>query len=208
MDRETGRPGTGLRTGPRTPPARGARTPRPRLAQGVPGAPPPPPARRPRRRGLRLPAAVGVGLLLAGGGVVAVDRLGQDRAAPAPLTPAGRALAAAGAGRPAALADLAALIGERRERVRRAPADRASWAVLGAALAEHAARSGAPGAYTEAERTLQRALAQGGTPDVRALTGLAVLAAGRQDWAGAASYTHPRAHATVLALTWRILTAS
>ncbi|WP_440572319.1 tetratricopeptide repeat protein [Streptomyces sp. KR2] len=185
MDRETGRPGTGLRTGPRTPPAGVARTPRPRLAQGVPGAPPPPAARRPRRRGPRLSAAVGVGLLLAGGGVVAVDRLGQDRAAPAPLTPAGRALAAAGAGRPAALADLAALIGERRERVRRAPADRASWAVLGAALAERAARSGAPGAYSEAERALQRALAQGGTPDVRALTGLAVLAAARQDWAGA-----------------------
>ncbi|WP_144081470.1 tetratricopeptide repeat protein, partial [Streptomyces albidoflavus] len=57
--------------------------------------------------------------------------------------------------------------------------------VLGAALAERAARSGAPGAYTEAERALQRALAQGGTPDVRALTGLAVLAAARQDWAGA-----------------------
>ncbi|MFF2840320.1 tetratricopeptide repeat protein, partial [Streptomyces albidoflavus] len=185
MDRETGRPGTGLRTGPRTPPAGVARAPRPRLPQGVPGTPPPPAARRPRRRGLRLSAAVGAGLLLAGGGVVAVDRLGQDRATLTPPAPAERALAAAEAGRPAALADLAALIGERQQRVRREPADRASWAVLGAALAERAARSGAPGAYTEAERALQRALAQGGTPDVRALTGLAVLAAGRQDWAGA-----------------------
>ncbi|MEV5407026.1 hypothetical protein AB0L20_31385, partial [Streptomyces albidoflavus] len=44
MDRETGRPGTGLRTGPRTPPAGVARTPRPRLGQRVPGAPPPPAA--------------------------------------------------------------------------------------------------------------------------------------------------------------------
>ncbi|WTD05075.1 tetratricopeptide repeat protein [Streptomyces albidoflavus] len=184
MDRETGRPGTGLRTDPRTPSARVSHPPRPRLPQGVAGAPPPPAARRPRRRGLRLSAAVGVGLLLAGGGIVAVDRLGQDRAA-TPLTPAGRALAAAEAGRPAALADLEALIGERRQRVRREPADRGSWAVLGAALAERAARSGAPGAYTEAERALQRSLAQGGTPDVRALTGLAVLAAARQDWAGA-----------------------
>ncbi|PKR43230.1 hypothetical protein CWE27_21735 [Streptomyces sp. EAG2] len=173
-----------MRTDPRTPSARVSHPPRPRLPQGVAGAPPPPAARRPRRRGLRLSAAVGVGLLLAGGGIVAVDRLGQDRAA-TPLTPAGRALAAAEAGRPAALADLEALIGERRQRVRREPADRGSWAVLGAALAERAARSGAPGAYTEAERALQRSLAQGGTPDVRALTGLAVLAAARQDWAGA-----------------------
>ncbi|MHC8563312.1 hypothetical protein ACW23B_20725 [Streptomyces albidoflavus] len=94
MDREAGRPGTGLRTGPRTPPAGVTRTPRPRLPQGAPGTPPPPAARRPRRRGRRLSAAVGAGLLPAGGGIAAVDRLGQDRAAPAPPTPAGRALAA------------------------------------------------------------------------------------------------------------------
>ncbi|MFD4986241.1 tetratricopeptide repeat protein [Streptomyces sp. NPDC058374] len=188
MDRETGRPGTGLRTDRRTPLPGAVRTPRPRQPPGGPGAPPPPPARRPRRRGLRLLAAVGVGLLLAGGGVVAVDRLARDRAAVAPLTPAGRALAAAAAGRPAALGDLAALIGEREARVRRDPADRDAWAVLGAALAERAARSGAPGAHTEAERALQQALAGDGPADVRALTGLAVLAGARQDWAGAARW--------------------
>lgn len=165
-----------------------ARAPRPRLPPGAPGAPPPAPARPPRRPGPRLLAAIGAGLLLAGGGVVAVDHLGRDRAPVTPLTPAGRALAAAEAGRPAALSDLAALIGERRARVRRDPADRDSWAVLGAALAERAARSGVPGAHTEAERVLQRALAGGGPADVRALTGLAVLAGARQDWAGAARW--------------------
>ncbi|WDV31514.1 hypothetical protein OIM90_09680 [Streptomyces sp. AD16] len=73
---------------------RGDAHPAPAPAAGGAGDSPPPAARRPRRRGRRLSAAVGAGLLLAGGGIAAVDRLGQDRAAPAPPTPAGRALAA------------------------------------------------------------------------------------------------------------------
>ncbi|MCO6736439.1 hypothetical protein KQH31_08895, partial [Streptomyces sp. CHA15] len=40
MDREAGRPGTGLRTGPRTPPAGVTRTPRPRRAAATARAAP------------------------------------------------------------------------------------------------------------------------------------------------------------------------
>ncbi|MGW2117907.1 tetratricopeptide repeat protein [Streptomyces zhihengii] len=124
-----------------------------------------------------------VGATLVTGAVLLAPGWGEDGGAPA--GPAARALAAAGAGAPAAPADLKALISDREDRVRARPEDAGAWAVLGAAYVERAAQTGDFALYPKADRALRRSLevrpaAKG---NVAALVGLGSLANARHDWA-------------------------
>ncbi|MEU1278235.1 tetratricopeptide repeat protein [Streptomyces sp. NPDC005805] len=101
-----------------------------------------------------------------------------------PGGPAARALAAAGAGAPAAPADLAALITHHEDRVRDRPEDARAWAELGAAYVERGVRAGDTGLFPKAERALGRSLAlrpaeRGNTA---ALVSLGALANARHDY--------------------------
>ncbi|GGS16414.1 tetratricopeptide repeat protein [Streptomyces griseoviridis] len=106
-------------------------------------------------------------------------------AAPAP-GPAALAHDAVAAGVPAALPDLAVLIGDREARVRARPLDARSWAVLGAAYVEQGRRTADPARFPQAERALRTALRLAESP--AALEGLAALAVARRDFAGAARW--------------------
>ncbi|MFI2366863.1 tetratricopeptide repeat protein [Streptomyces sp. NPDC018833] len=104
----------------------------------------------------------------------------EDEASP---RPAARAMAAAGAGAPAAPADLKALIEDREAWLRDHSRDAESWAVLGAAYVERGTRTARPADFPKAERALRRSLALGAARDgdVRALVGMAALANARHD---------------------------
>ncbi|MHA5049855.1 tetratricopeptide repeat protein [Streptomyces sp. SD15] len=104
----------------------------------------------------------------------------RAKAAAAPV--AARARAAAGAGVPAALPDLAALIGDREAHLRARPRDGQSWAVLGAAYVEQGRRTATPAYFPKAEQALRTSLAAGPTQNVAALDGLAALANARHDF--------------------------
>jgi tetratricopeptide (TPR) repeat protein len=119
------------------------------------------------------------------GGVVALLPDSGGKAAPPALGPAGRALAAAGAGAPASLPDLTALIGEREAHLRKHPGDDQSWAVLGAAYVERGRRTADSGYYPRAERALRTSLKTHPRGNAEALTGMAVLASARHDFRGA-----------------------
>ncbi|MBT2366970.1 hypothetical protein J7E88_17045 [Streptomyces sp. ISL-10] len=97
--------------------------------------------------------------------------------------PVARAMAAAGAGAPAAPADLKALIDDREAWLRGHSRDAGSWAVLGAAYVERGTRMARPADFPKAERALRRSLALGAARDgdVRALVGMAALANARHD---------------------------
>ncbi|MDH6626743.1 tetratricopeptide (TPR) repeat protein [Streptomyces sp. LBL] len=135
-------------------------------------------------------AALGVVLMLLPG-----ERT-QTRA-PAPA-PGAQAHAAVAAGVPAALPDLAALIGEREARVRAHPRDAGSWAVLGTAYVEQGRRTADPAYYPRAEAALRASLKVYGKGNADALSGLAALANARRDfrtakaWAEAARTAEPR----------------
>ncbi|WP_344529690.1 tetratricopeptide repeat protein, partial [Streptomyces rectiviolaceus] len=101
------------------------------------------------------------------------------------LGPAGRAMAAAGAGAPAALPDLTVLIGEREAHVRKHPGDDQSWAVLGAAYVERGLRTADSAYYPKAEEALRTSLKTRPEGNAQALTGMAVLANARHDFRGA-----------------------
>ncbi|MFI2350175.1 tetratricopeptide repeat protein [Streptomyces sp. NPDC019443] len=113
---------------------------------------------------------------------------GWGNAGPRP-TPgaAGRAMAAVGAGAPASMLDLTALIEDRERWVRAHPRDEESWAVLGSAYVERGSRLAEPAYYTQAEEALQRSLdvLPGEEGNVDALVGLASLANARHDFAKA-----------------------
>ncbi|MHC0433964.1 tetratricopeptide repeat protein [Streptomyces sp. O3] len=143
---------------------------------------PAPPRRRSRAVRRALVASVTGGALLAGV-LVLVPVLREDGPPPAP-GPAGRAMAAAGAGAPASLADLTALIRERKAWVREQPGDEESWAVLGAAYVERGRRTADYAAYPKAERALRRSLAvrPGDEGNAAALAGLAALANARHEY--------------------------
>ncbi|AXG82506.1 tetratricopeptide repeat protein [Streptomyces paludis] len=162
----------------------------------------------PIRQVRRAALAAGVGAVLVGGVLLFVpDRSGG----PAAPSPEARALAAVGAGAPAALPDLAALVRDREARVRDHPDDDGAWAVLGAAYVERGTGLGDPADYGKAEHALRRSLAvrpedagaaggpgagaasgadgkakgaaPGGNPG--ALAGLGALANARHDYAAA-----------------------
>ncbi|MGA4841638.1 tetratricopeptide repeat protein [Streptomyces sp. G45] len=147
-----------------------------------------PPAGGPRRsRAVRraLLAAV-AGAAVLGGVLVALPGGGQ---APPPAPgPVGRALAAAGGGAPAALPDLAALIGEREAHLRAHPGDGQSWAVLGTAYVERGLRTADFASYPKAEHALRTSLRERPEGNVEALAGLAALANARHDFRAARSW--------------------
>ncbi|MFD3520522.1 tetratricopeptide repeat protein [Streptomyces sp. NPDC058653] len=128
--------------------------------------------------------AVGVGAVLVAGVLVLVPD-GDEK--PPPPGPEARARAAVGAGGPASLPDVAALIRDREAWLRKNPRDAGSWAVLGAAYVERGGLRADTAYYPKAERALRRSLAV--TPGERrnpaAVAGLASLANARHDYAAA-----------------------
>lgn len=128
--------------------------------------------------------ATGVGAVLVAGVLVFVPD--GDQGPPAP-GPEARASAAVGAGAPASLPDVAALIRDREAWVREHPKDAGAWAVLGAAYVERGGLRADTAYYPKAEQALRRSLAV--TPGERrnpaATAGLASLANARHDYAAA-----------------------
>ncbi|MFG2729811.1 tetratricopeptide repeat protein [Streptomyces canus] len=122
---------------------------------------------------------------------------------PAPA-PGAQALSAVAAGVPAALPDLAALIGERESHLRRHPEDAESWAVLGTAYVEQARRTADTAFLAKADDTLRTSLQV--RRNAAALGGLAVLANARRDfrtaltWGEAARNLEPKRWTTYPAL--------
>ncbi|WP_019065936.1 tetratricopeptide repeat protein [Streptomyces hokutonensis] len=108
--------------------------------------------------------------------------------APGPKT---QALTAVTAGVPAALPDLAALIGDREARVRTNPRDARSWAVLGVAYVEQGRRTGDALYYPKADDALRTSLkvrAKGNDASAVAMDGLTALANERRDFRAARTW--------------------
>ncbi|MET7362711.1 tetratricopeptide repeat protein [Streptomyces sp. NPDC005562] len=124
------------------------------------------------------------GSVVLGGAYVLLPPSGE-KAAPPALGPAGRAMAAVGTGVPAALPDLAALIGEREAFVRTNPRDDHSWAVLGSAYVARGVRSSVVADFPKAETALNTSLRVRPQGNPEALTGLAALADARHDYRAA-----------------------
>ncbi|WP_406459416.1 tetratricopeptide repeat protein [Streptomyces sp. NBC_01622] len=116
----------------------------------------------------------------------------EPRPAPPPAPgPKAQALTAVTAGVPAALPDLAALIGDREARVRVHPQDARSWAVLGVAYVEQGRRTGDALYYPKADDALHTSLkvrAKGNDASAVALDGLAALANERRDFRAARTW--------------------
>lgn len=132
----------------------------------------------------RAALATGVGAVLVTGVLVFVPD--ADNGPPRP-GPAARARAAVGAGAPAALPDVAALIRDREAWLRNNPKDAGSWAVLGAAYVERGGLRADTAYYPKAERALRRSLdvTPGERRNPAAYAGLATLANARHDYAAA-----------------------
>jgi tetratricopeptide (TPR) repeat protein len=153
---------------------------RPEEPVGAQSPEPSGPRRSPRARRALIGAVAGCVVL---GGVLvllpSLDRGGAPRPAPGPVA---RAVSAVGAGVPAALPDLAALIDDREARVRARPRDDVSWAVLGVAYTEQARRTAAAVYYPRAEKALRTSLSVRPKDNPAALVGLAALADARGDF--------------------------
>ncbi|MFD9910500.1 tetratricopeptide repeat protein [Streptomyces sp. NPDC059063] len=147
-------------------------------------------ARRSRggRRVLIAAVTAVAGAAVLGGVIVGVARLDEAQAPPPALGPAARALAAAGGGVPAALPDLAALIGEREAHLRAHPGDDQSWAVLGTAYVEKGLRTADSSYYPKAEHSLRTSLKARPAGNVDALAGFAALANARHDYRAARTW--------------------
>ncbi|KUN83196.1 hypothetical protein AQJ66_20100 [Streptomyces bungoensis] len=152
----------------------------------------------PRRHRRWLRRALVTALLggAAAGGALVLLPPPQPRTAP-PAPAAGpraeaqvraRMLAAVTTGVPAALPDLAALIGQQERAVRARPRDARAWAVLGAAYVEQGRRSADAAAYPKAERALRTSLEVRGADNVEALGALTALANARRDFPAAKRY--------------------
>ena len=132
------------------------------------------------------------------GGVLVLTPSEQRKVPPPAPGPEARAATAVGAGVPAALPDLVALIGDRETHLRTHPRDERSWAVLGAAYVEQARRTAVPAYYPKAEQALRTSLKARPKGNVEALDGLAALADARGDfaagrkWAEAAAQAAPK----------------
>ncbi|MFE4700583.1 tetratricopeptide repeat protein [Streptomyces sp. NPDC056738] len=162
------------------------------------------PRRSPFTRRALLAGVAGCAVL--GGVLVLLPSLdGREAPRPAP-GPVARAVSAVGAGVPAALPDLTALIHDREARVRARPRDDVSWAVLGAAYTERARRTAAAVSYPKAEKALRTSLHLRPEDNVAALEGLASLADARGDfraarqWGESAAELAPRRWTTYPAL--------
>lgn len=121
------------------------------------------------------------GCVVLGGVLVLLPSAERDAAPPAP-GPVARAQTAVGAGVPASLPDLAALIGDREAHLRAHPRDDQSWAVLGTAYVEQGRRTATPAYYPKAEQALRTSLKARPKGNVEALDGLAALANARGDF--------------------------
>ncbi|MFF7972829.1 tetratricopeptide repeat protein [Streptomyces sp. NPDC007905] len=154
----------------------------------------PPPPRRRRRRWLRRVLVTALAGGAAAGAVLMLPTPEPDRrAAPPPAAgpraqPQALALAAVTSGVPAALPDLAALIGQQESRVRAQPQDARAWAVLGSAYVERGRRSADAANYAKAERALLTSMEVRGSGNAEALGGLAALANARRDFPAAKRY--------------------
>lgn len=124
-----------------------------------------------------------VGATLVVGVITLAPGWGNEGPRPTPGA-AGRAMAAVGAGAPASLLDLTALIEDRERWVRAHPRDEESWAVLGSAYVERGSRLADTAYYSKAEEALQRSLdvLPGEEGNADALVGLAALANARHDF--------------------------
>jgi len=141
--------------------------------------------RRVRDRRVLIASVAGCVVL---GGVLTLLPWGRTATrAPAPA-PGARAHAAVAAGVPAALPDLAVLIGERVRRLRARPEDARSWTVLGTAYVEQGRRTADPAYYPRAETALRRSLKMRGKRDAETLGGLAALANARRDFRAARAW--------------------
>ncbi|MFI6694964.1 tetratricopeptide repeat protein [Streptomyces sp. NPDC050433] len=132
----------------------------------------------------RAALATGVGAVLVMGVLVFVPDGDQGPPAPGPEE---RARAAVGAGAPASLPDVAALIRDREAWLRKNPKDAGSWAVLGAAYVERGGLRADTAYYPKAEQALRRSLdvTPGERRNPAATAGLASLANARHDYAAA-----------------------
>lgn len=170
-------PGPGQPAGPRSVDAAGPE-------RGEPGGPPALDAagagRSPLARRVLIGAAVGCVVL--GGVLVLLPSTGPGGAPPPSPGPVARAMTAVGAGAPAALPDLAALIGDRETHLRAHPRDDQSWAVLGTAYAEQARRTATAAYFPKAEKALRTSLDIRPKDNTAALDGLAGLAVARGDF--------------------------
>ncbi len=126
-----------------------------------------------------------VGATLVAGVIALAPGWGEDP--PSAPGPAGRAMAAAGSGAPAAPADLAALIEDREKWLKDHPRDEEAWAVLGAAYVQRGMRLARPEQFPKAERALKKSLdvVPADKGNVEAMAGMAALANARRDFAGA-----------------------
>ncbi|MBV7698927.1 tetratricopeptide repeat protein [Streptomyces sp. TRM70350] len=113
----------------------------------------------------------------------------QPRQDPPPEPgPAEKAMTAVTTGVPAALPDLAVLIGERRAHLRTHPRDARSWAVLGAAYVEQGRRTADAAHYPTAERALRTSLKVRPRGNAEALDGMAALGIARRDFRAARTW--------------------
>ncbi|MEU6067291.1 MULTISPECIES: tetratricopeptide repeat protein [Streptomyces] len=147
------------------------------------------PPRRSRRlrRALIVSVAAGVAAGAAVGGVLML--LPSSPGAKPPVPGSGpQALTAVNAGAPAALPDLAALIGQQEKHVRTHPQDAPAWAVLGTSYVEQGRRTADAADFPRAERALRTSLRVAGENSPQsapALGGMAALANARRDFAEA-----------------------
>ncbi|MET7622130.1 hypothetical protein [Streptomyces sp. NPDC005408] len=127
-----------------------------------------------------------VGATLVFGVITLAPGWGEDETRREPGA-AERALTAAGAGAPAALVDLTALINDRERWAQAHPRDEESWAVLGSAYVERGSRLADSAYYPKAESALRRSLEllPGARGNVNAMVGLAALANARHDFKAA-----------------------
>ncbi|MCQ4197118.1 MULTISPECIES: tetratricopeptide repeat protein [Streptomyces] len=146
------------------------------------------------RRGRRVLIASVAGAVVLGGVLVLLPREGDDAPPPAP-GPAAVARGAVTTGVPAALGDLAVLIGDRESHLRAHPLDGASWAVLGSAYVEQGARTADTANWAKAEKALNTSLRVGPERDPQALEGLAALAVARRDFPAAKKWGESAARA-------------
>ncbi|MFE2052533.1 tetratricopeptide repeat protein [Streptomyces sp. NPDC059459] len=138
----------------------------------------------PARRGRRVLTASVAGAVVLGGVLVLLPWGGGDAPPPAP-GPAALARGAVTTGVPAALPDLAVLIGDRERHLRAQPLDGVSWAVLGTAYVEQGRRTADVANWPKAEKALRTSLQVGAERNPQALEGMAALAVARRDFPAA-----------------------
>ncbi|MFI5685686.1 tetratricopeptide repeat protein [Streptomyces sp. NPDC051636] len=143
---------------------------------------------RPRRRLRvlrRVLVASATGTAAVGGALMLLPEEPPRTSPPPAPGPRVQAPASVTTGVPAALPDLALLIGDRENHLRTHPQDARAWAVLGAAYVERGRRTADAANYPKAERALRASLEVTGGKNPEALEGLAALANARRDFRAA-----------------------